>query len=218
MAERGEEKGSICMDTICSESSPEGIDNHGMDESTDDYNHDSRQIQEWPKQMQLPPGTSSASPPPKFLINDEEMSSIEFKNLAVETDNLCFGYKKGVNILKNVSLNIPEGTIYGLLGPSGCGKTSLLRCLLNQLIPTSGDIRIFGKTPGSKGSNVPGHGVGFMPQEIALYLEFSIQEIITYFGRLHRLKEKDIQQRVSFLLEFLNLPEKDRLLRELRLV
>jgi len=53
---------------------------------------------------------------------------------------------------------------YGLLGASGCGKTTLLRCVLGRLRIQSGKILILGKPPGAKGHNVPGNGVGYMPQ------------------------------------------------------
>ncbi|GBL78849.1 hypothetical protein AVEN_184337-1, partial [Araneus ventricosus] len=53
---------------------------------------------------------------------------------------------------------------YGLLGPSGCGKTTLLRCIVGRHKPSSGTIKIFGKTPGQGDCTVPGPGVGFMPQ------------------------------------------------------
>lgn len=105
---------------------------------------------------------------------------------------------------------------YGLLGPSGCGKTSLLRCILNQLTPASGNVSIFGSRPGDKGSLIPGPGVGYMPQDIALVVEFTILETIYFFGRLHGMKKEQLQERANFLLKFLDLPDGNRLIRDLR--
>lgn len=137
-------------------------------------------------------------------------------SLAVKTKNLCFKYTKSTPLILNkVSINIKRGSIYGLLGPSGCGKTSLLKCLLDQLTPLSGDIEVFGRKPGSEGSLVPGTGVGYMPQETALYKAFTIQETINYFGCLNGMTKKDRDSRVSFLIKFLDLPESNRLIRDL---
>ena len=52
-----------------------------------------------------------------------------------------------------------------------------------KLIDDGGSIRVFGGTPGSRLSGVPGPRVGYMPQELALYAEFTIQETLQYFGR-----------------------------------
>ena len=107
---------------------------------------------------------------------------------------------------------------YGLLGPSGCGKTSLLRCILNQLKPASGSISVFSSHPGEPGSLIPGPGVGYMPQEIALVMEFTIFETVHFFGKLHGMKQEQLQERSHFLLKFLDLPDGNRLVRNLRSV
>ena len=102
-------------------------------------------------------------------------------------------------------------TRYGLLGPSGCGKTSLLRCIVGRLHPNEGSIKVFGKTPGEPGSKVPGASIGYMPQELALFPDFTIEETLSYFSRLYHLKDKVIGERIAFLLKFLDLPDKTRL-------
>ena len=115
-------------------------------------------------------------------------------------------------------VRMTDGHSYGLLGPSGCGKTSLLRCILNQLKPASGAVLIFGSKPGSKGSSVPGPGVGYMPQEVALIPEFTILETIHFFGHLNGMSRQTLEERSRFLLRFLDLPHGQRLIRELRSV
>ena len=152
------------------------------------------------------------------LVSSQRQKSIhEYDpSIAVRTNKLCFKYTKSTPlVLNNVSINIKQGSIYGLLGPSGCGKTSLLKCLLDQLTPLSGDIEIFGSKPGSKTALVPGIGVGYMPQETALYKAFTIEETINYFGCLNGMTKSDRQSRVKFLMKFLDLPEGDRLICDL---
>jgi ABC-type multidrug transport system ATPase subunit len=69
--------------------------------------------------------------------------------LIVELDNLVKHYGN-IHALKGVSLEIPKGTVYGILGPNGSGKTTMLGLIMNILQPTSGSIRLFGETPSAQ--------------------------------------------------------------------
>lgn len=120
-----------------------------------------------------------------------------------------------VTILDSASLTVPRGAIYGLLGPSGCGKTSLLRCVMGCLKVNSGDIKVFGASPGTRDSGIPGPLVGFMPQEIALHTDLSIDEMLKYFGRLYMMSWSCLDKRIDHLLSVLDLPEKTRLIANL---
>lgn len=138
--------------------------------------------------------------------------------LAVDVRGLRISYGRGnnaVETLRGIDLSLPEGKIYGLLGPSGCGKTTLLRCIVGRLKPRQGSVYVFGRRPGQAGGYIPGPGVGYMPQELTLYPEFSIHETLTYFGRLFRIEAHVLRERTTFLLRFLGLPEKGRLVKNL---
>jgi len=76
-------------------------------------------------------------------------------------------------------------------------------------------IRVFGREPGSTYSPVPGPGVGYMPQELALFPDFTIKETLRYFGQLYKMSPKDIKARTKFLITLLHLPEKNRLVSQL---
>src|SRR5699024_6026218 len=108
-----------------------------------------------------------------------------------------------------------RGTIFGLLGPSGCGKTSLIRCLIGTLKCSSGAVTVLGHEPGSKNSSVPGASVGFMPQEITLYDDLTIDETLRYFAALLGMSELKIKSQIEFFLSFLHLSEPSRLVRNL---
>lgn len=62
---------------------------------------------------------------------------------------------------------------------------------------------------------MPGKRVGYMPQEIALYAEFTIRETMMYFGWIFGMKTSEITERLQFLLNFLDLPSQNRLVKNL---
>ncbi|XP_054655536.1 ABC transporter G family member 20 isoform X2 [Dunckerocampus dactyliophorus] len=134
--------------------------------------------------------------------------------LAIHCRDVCRSYGK-LKVLNNLNLTVPQGHIYSLLGPSGCGKTTLLKCIVGTLKISRGHISVLGKPPGFPGHSVPGKMVGYMPQELALYNEFNISDTLTFFGRIHGLTWKETQARMNFLIEFLDLPPKHRLIRNL---
>ncbi|XP_012942844.1 ABC transporter G family member 20-like [Aplysia californica] len=119
------------------------------------------------------------------------------------------------DVLCGLDMNVPYGAIYGLLGASGCGKTTLLKCIVGRTNVHGGYVSTLGRTPGTSGHLVPGRMVGYMPQETALFVRFTIGETLTFFGRLHGMSSDAIRERTDFLLSFLTLPEKSRLIGQL---
>ncbi|XP_059488543.1 ABC transporter G family member 20 isoform X1 [Neocloeon triangulifer] len=127
-----------------------------------------------------------------------------------------YGSNKKPNVvLSNLNMTVAKGTIYGLLGASGCGKTTLLSCIVGRRRLNTGEIWVLGGKPGSRGSGIPGKRVGYMPQEIALYGEFSIKETMMYFGWIFGMDSSEIMERLQFLLSFLDLPSQNRLVKNL---
>ena len=72
----------------------------------------------------------------------------------------------GHTAVRNVSLKVPRGVVYGLLGPNGAGKTTTIRMMLNIIAPDEGQILVFGKP-----SSTPGvmDAIGYLPEERGLY-------------------------------------------------
>ncbi|GLH11318.1 Multidrug resistance protein homolog 65 [Gryllus bimaculatus] len=110
-------------------------------------------------------------------------------------------------ILDGLNMTVPKGVIYGLLGASGCGKTTLLSCIVGRRRLDSGEIWVLGGRPGSRGSGVPGPRIGYMPQDLALYQEFTIRETLLYFGWVNFMTTKEIDRRVSFAAALIHDPE-----------
>lgn len=95
------------------------------------------------------------------------------------------------------------------MGSSGCGKTTLLNGIIGITKFDSGVIEIFGEPPRRNKSRI-----GYMPQETALIEEFSVHEMIWYFGKIFGLSCAKIDERVCELTSLLELPDKDKLIRE----
>uniref|UniRef100_A0A1I8G3A4 ABC transporter domain-containing protein n=1 Tax=Macrostomum lignano TaxID=282301 RepID=A0A1I8G3A4_9PLAT len=134
---------------------------------------------------------------------------------AVEVDTLCKSYYKSTPVLKGLSLQVPLGKIYGLLGPSGCGKTTLLKCVVGRLKPDAGVVQVMGGRPGKPGHRVPGNLIGYMPQDLALYQDFTVSETMYYFGRIFHMPSQEIDRQTDFLVTLLELPSKRRLICQL---
>ncbi|XP_030371527.1 ABC transporter G family member 23 isoform X2 [Scaptodrosophila lebanonensis] len=146
----------------------------------------------------------------------QQQQNIQQAAVSVRHAFKTYGKKKSANpVLTNLNMTVPKGTIYGLLGASGCGKTTLLSCIVGRRRIDSGEIFVLGGKPGTRGSGVPGKRVGYMPQEIALYGEFSIRETMMYFGWIFGMETKEIMERLQFLLNFLDLPSAKRLVKNL---
>ncbi len=100
--------------------------------------------------------------------------------------------------VNGISLEAHEGEIYGLLGPNGAGKTTTLRCVATLLKPSEGDIKVCGYDTVKEGEKVR-DCICFLTNEIKLDPNFTADYMFTFFGRLHGLKENEIEARKAEL-------------------
>ena len=107
------------------------------------------------------------------------MAIIEIKNVTK-----TFGEKVA---LDNVSLDIPEGGIFGLLGPNGAGKTTLIRIINRITIPTSGEVYFQGR----KITQSDVEKIGYMPEERGLYRKMKVGDQAMYLARLKGMSEQE---------------------------
>lgn len=112
-----------------------------------------------------------------------------------------------VEALKDVSLSVERGQIYGLLGPNGAGKTTLIRLLIGSTTPTSGQSSVLGFDP-TQQKRVLRRQIGYMPQSPALYDDLSVRENITFFGRAHNVT--DFSKHVDEVITFVQLGKRAR--------
>ncbi|NP_001316110.1 uncharacterized LOC103512920 [Diaphorina citri] len=99
-------------------------------------------------------------------------------------------------------MTIPRNQIYGLLGSSGCGKTTLLKCLVGALDLDYGSIELIVNSKKK---------IGFMPQETALFDEFTIAETFQFYASLYRIPSEEFRAKIKELTDVLDLPRDDQI-------
>lgn len=104
----------------------------------------------------------------------------------IECKKVCknFGTKVA---LDNVSLDVPEGKIYGLLGPNGAGKTTMIRIINRITIPNSGEVLFNGRPITQRDVEK----IGYLPEERGLYRKMEVGDQAMYLAQLKGMSEKD---------------------------
>src|SRR6266702_7340771 len=109
---------------------------------------------------------------------------------------------RGVLAVKDLSLRIEPGEVYGLLGPNGSGKSTTLKIILGLVSPTRGRTEIFGRDSRLVESRV---AVGFLPENPYFYKYLTGEETLRFFGRLCGMTGATLKSRVNELLDLVGL-------------
>ncbi|WP_227982838.1 ABC transporter ATP-binding protein [Nocardia spumae] len=88
----------------------------------------------------------------------------------------------GREVLHDISLTVPAGSITGLLGPSGCGKTTLMRSLVGTQLIEAGSVRVLGEEAGARGLR---SRIGYVTQAPSIYDDLSVLDNVSYFAALY---------------------------------
>ena len=107
--------------------------------------------------------------------------------------------------VKDVTVNIPAGTVCGLVGPNGAGKTTTMRCLAGLLSPTDGSIRIAGLDPAEDPLDVK-RRVAYVPDDPPLFDDLTVGQHLDFIARVYRIA--DHRRRAGELLEQFELTSK----------
>src|ERR1700757_496709 len=110
----------------------------------------------------------------------------------VELAGVTKSYESKVAV-RDLSLSIDAGQMFGLLGPNGAGKTSSIRMMMGITMPDSGTINLFGK-PFDRSSL---ERIGYLPEERGLYKKMKVIEQLVFFGELHGLTAGDARTRAT---------------------
>lgn len=98
---------------------------------------------------------------------------------AVELRNVSKAFGKTLAV-SDLSLAVPQGSIYGFIGPNGSGKTTTLRMITGIFYPDGGSVQVFGREVGRACSD----RIGYLPEERGLYRRMKVRDILRFFGEL----------------------------------
>src|SRR6185503_14726952 len=116
------------------------------------------------------PGKTAPAPP-----NPQSMP-----DLAVALRNVVKRYEAHVAV-RDLSLEVPRGSVYGLLGPNGAGKTTTIRMILDIIAPDTGTITLFGRPNTARGVL---DRVGYLPEERGLYKKMQVKRVLLFLAEL----------------------------------
>ena len=122
----------------------------------------------------------------------------------LELKGLSKAYTKGVNVINNLNLEIPQGKIIGLLGPNGCGKSTLIKMVAGLLQPTEGEILVNGIPVSDETCSL----ISYLPERTYFTASMKVIDIVNYFADFYKDFDK---VRALRLLKDLNVDTSARL-------
>jgi ABC-2 type transport system ATP-binding protein len=118
---------------------------------------------------------------------------------------------KGIKAVDGLDFSVERGEIFGLIGPDGGGKTTTLRILSGIMTLSGGSAVVLGRKLPDEAEGVKEH-IGYMCQKFSLYGDLTVEENIRFFSDIYSIEKKELEERLSPLLQMTRLaPFKDRL-------
>src|SRR5215470_14498790 len=95
--------------------------------------------------------------------------------------------------VRDLSLSIRAGRVFGLLGPNGAGKTTSIRMIVNITAPDSGTVELFGRKIDSELQN----RIGYLPEERGLYRRMKVVDQLRFFAELKNVRGKSVESKID---------------------
>ena len=136
------------------------------------------------------------------------MATTSAEPLAIDVQQLSKTYREGLFVprihpaLKNVSLEVKAGEVFGLLGPNGAGKTTLIKVLLGILHPTNGIAQVLRQPAGSKAAR---RKIGYLPENLVFPRHHTGRSALYFYGRLSEMTDAQIAAREQELFDLVSL-------------
>ena len=122
---------------------------------------------------------------------------------AIQTSRLSKSFAD-LAAVRDLTLTVNEGELFGLVGPDGAGKTTTMRLLASILEPSSGDAWVAGAHVVREAETVK-ERIGYMSQRFGLYPDLTVAENIAFYADLYNVRSRDRKERLERLLAFSNL-------------
>ncbi|MCE9601290.1 MAG: ATP-binding cassette domain-containing protein [Gemmatimonadetes bacterium] len=126
--------------------------------------------------------------------------------LAIDIRGISKRYAEHVAV-RDLSLAVPRGAVYGLLGPNGAGKTTTIRMILNIIGPDTGSIHLLGR-PCTDGAILD--RLGYLPEERGLYKKMTVRDVLRFLAELKGVDRRTADKRIDEWLERLSLKSAEK--------
>ena len=132
-------------------------------------------------------------------------------DFAIRTSGLRKVFNGKVAV-RNLTLNVPRGEVFGFLGPNGAGKSTSVKMLLGLVFPTRGEAEVLGRPVGDVKTRSK---VGFLPEHFRFYDWLTPIELLNLHGRLYGMSHTKLRDRAFSLLDLVGLtPHHEKRLRD----
>lgn len=144
--------------------------------------------------------------PPARLSDETNMKNL--MNTILSIQNLRVEYplrdhKRSVKVaVKNLTLSVSAGEVFGFLGPNGAGKTTTMNVMLGFVNATSGDILLFGT---SVRQPIARQRIGYLPEMTYYYKFLTAEELLRFYARLFEISRAETERRIDAALKLVEL-------------
>src|SRR5438132_1338601 len=122
---------------------------------------------------------------------------------AIRTQGLTRSFGS-VRALDNLTIEVPAGSTFGFLGPNGAGKTTTIRLLLGLIEPTGGKAEVLGFDTRTQSDEIRAR-CGALLEHSGLYERMSAEDNLRFYGRVARMPQQKLEQRIQELLTHMGL-------------
>jgi ABC-2 type transport system ATP-binding protein len=119
---------------------------------------------------------------------------------AISVNNISKSYGN-FSAVRDLSLEVAQGSIFGLLGPNGAGKSTTIRMIVNITAPDTGEILLFGERLTAQSSSRLQERIGYLPEDRGLYKKMRVGEQLEFFAELKGLSRPDARKRIDDWLD-----------------